>query len=92
VEKWCSKTTKLQDQNHLFFQDRPGQDQDHFFKTKTAFFKDHQIINPRSQKRYLTEKNQASYTGFAQSCRNYAGNRKNMLITGFLVKFFFMQN
>jgi len=42
----------LQDQDHLFFQDqdRSGQDQeqDHFFKTKikTAFFKDHQIINP----------------------------------------------
>jgi len=36
-------TTKLQDQ------DRLGQDQDHFFKTKTktAFLKDHQIINPR---------------------------------------------
>jgi len=41
--QWCSKTTKLQDQDHLFFQD-------HFFKIKTkiAFFKDHQIINPRS--------------------------------------------
>jgi len=43
--QWCSKTTKLQDQdqNHLFFQDqdRLGQDpdQDHFFKTKTAFLK-----------------------------------------------------
>jgi len=41
--------------DHLVFQDqgqdRSGQDQDqdhdHFFKTKIAFFKDHQIINPR---------------------------------------------
>jgi len=32
-----TKTTKLQDQDHLFFQD------------KTTFFKDHQIINPRPQ-------------------------------------------
>jgi len=40
--QWCSKNTKLQDQYHLFFQH-----QDHFFKTKTAFFKDHQFINPR---------------------------------------------
>jgi len=31
--QWCSKTTKLQDQDHLIFQDqeRSGQDQDHFF-------------------------------------------------------------
>jgi len=28
------------------------------------------------KKRYLTEKNQASYADFSQSCRNYAGNRK----------------
>jgi len=28
------------------------------------------------KKRSLKEKNQASYAGFAQSCRNYAGNRK----------------
>jgi len=44
LAQWCSKTTKLQDQDHLFFQD-----QDHFFKnkTKTAFFKVHQIINLR---------------------------------------------
>jgi len=44
MDQWCSKATKLQDQDqdHLFFQD-----QDQFFKTKTAFFKDHQIINPR---------------------------------------------
>jgi len=36
-------------EDHLFFQDQDqsGQDQDHFFKTKTAFFKDHQIINTR---------------------------------------------
>jgi len=53
LAQWCSKTTKLQDQNqdHLISQDqdRSGldQDQDHFFKTKTAFFKGHQIINPR---------------------------------------------
>jgi len=46
------------------------------FKTKTAFFKDHQINNPRPQKRSLAEKNQARYAGFAQSCRNYAGNQK----------------
>jgi len=48
----------LQDEDHLFFQDRSGQDQDHFFKTmtKTAFFKDHQIINSRPQKSSLTEK------------------------------------
>jgi len=54
--QWCSNTTKLQDQDHLFFQDQDrlgqdrlgqDQDQDHFFKTKAAFFKDHQIINPR---------------------------------------------
>jgi len=31
----CSKTTKLQDQDHLFFQDQD------------RFFEDHQIINPR---------------------------------------------
>jgi len=30
------------------------------------------------KKRFLTEKNQASYTDFAQSCRNYIGNRKNL--------------
>jgi len=30
------------------------------------------------KKRSLTEKNQASYVGFAQSCRNYAGNRKKI--------------
>jgi len=51
TNQWRSKTIKLQvqDQDHLFFQDqdRSGQDQDRFFKTKTAFFKDHQIINPR---------------------------------------------
>jgi len=34
IYQWCSKTSKLHDQ-------------DHFFKTKTAFFQDHQIINPR---------------------------------------------
>jgi len=33
--QWWSKITKLQDQDHLFF------------KIKTAFFKDHQIIKPR---------------------------------------------
>jgi len=54
--QWCSKITKLQNQ-------------DHYFKTKTAYFKDHQIINPRPQKTFLYKKNQASYAGFAQSCR-----------------------
>jgi len=34
--------------------------------------------------------NQASYADFAQSCRNYARNQKNLTITGFLVKFFFI--
>jgi len=37
------------------------------------------------KKRSLTEKNQASYAGFAQSCRNYAGKRKKKkIIAGFL--------
>jgi len=36
------------------------------------------------KKRFLTEKNQASYADFAQSCRNYAGNRKkNWLVPAF---------
>jgi len=43
IIQWCSKTTKLLDQDHQFFQDhdqdRSGQDQDHFFKTKTVFLK-----------------------------------------------------
>jgi len=37
------------------------------------------MINPRPQKTFPYRKNQASdvsYAGFAQSCRNYAGNRK----------------
>jgi len=38
----------------------------YFFKTKTDFFKDHQIINPRPQKTFPDRKNQA----------NHAGNRK----------------
>jgi len=38
------KATKLQDQDHLFFQAKTGLAKT---KTKTAFFKDHQIINPR---------------------------------------------
>jgi len=46
------------------------QDQDHFFKV-------YQIINPRPQKTALTEKMLAGYAGFSQSCRYYAGNRKN---------------
>jgi len=54
-----SDVARPQDQGHLFFQDqdRSSQDQDHFFKTKTTFFKDHQIIKPRPQKRSLPEKN-----------------------------------
>jgi len=51
AQQWCSKTIKLQDQDHLIFQhqDRSGQHQDHFFKTQDQdrFLKDHQIINPR---------------------------------------------
>jgi len=74
--QWCNKTTKLQDQDHLFFQDRSGQDQDHFFQTKTAFFKDHQIINPRPQKNVSLQKKSGQLCQFFQSCRNYAGNRK----------------
>jgi len=41
----------IQNQDHLFFQD-----QNHFFKTNTALFKDGQIIKPRPKKRFLTEK------------------------------------
>jgi len=48
IKQWCSKTTKLQDQDHLFFQDQDQSGQDNFFKTKIAFFKDHQIINSRT--------------------------------------------
>jgi len=45
------------------------------------------------KKCFLTEKNQASYAGFAQSYRNYAGNQKKLIITDFLVKFCcFIQN
>jgi len=69
--QWCSKTTKLQDQ------DRSGQDQDHFFKIKTAFFKDHQIIKPRPQKRSLIKKIRPVMPA----------TQKYLLITGFLVKF-----
>jgi len=73
-----SKTTKLQDQqDHLFFQDqdRSGQDQDHFFKT--AFFKDHQIINPTPQKTSHYSKKQASYAGIMQV------TEKNCLLPAF---------
>jgi len=44
------------------------QDQDHFFKT--AFFKDHQIINPRSQKTFLYRKNQANHAGIMPVTEN----------------------
>jgi len=58
--QWCSKTTKLQDQDqdHLFFQDqdRSGQDQDYFFKTKTAFLKTIKLLTQNLKKRSLTEK------------------------------------
>jgi len=33
---------------------------------------------PRLQKTFPDRKNQASYAGFAQSCRNNAGNRKKL--------------
>jgi len=64
------------------------------FHDQDRFFKDHQIINPRPQKMSHYGKNQASYAGFSQSFRNYAGNRKKtcMLTIGFLVKFCFIQN
>jgi len=47
---------------------------------------DHQINNPRPQnKTFLTEKNQASYAGFAQSCQYYAGTvtEKTCLLPAF---------
>jgi len=50
-------------------------------KTKTTFFKDYQIINPRPQKTFPYRKFQASHADFTQSCQNYAGNRKKLLIT-----------
>jgi len=49
------------------------------FQDQDRFFEDHQIINSRPQKTFPYRKNQASdasYAGFAQSCWNYAGNRK----------------
>jgi len=57
----------LQDQDELLFQD-----QDRFFKRPSK------LLIQDLKKRFLTEKNQASYAGFAQSCcRYYAGDRKN---------------
>jgi len=56
----------------------------------TAFFNDYQIINQDLKKHSLSEKNQASYAGFVQSCRYYAVTEKNLLITGFLGKFCFI--
>jgi len=55
LKQWCSKTTKLQDQdqNHLIFQDQDRSGQDHFFKTKTAFFK---IIKLLTQNTGLAKK------------------------------------
>jgi len=58
TDQWCSKTTKLQGQVHLIFQDQD------------RFFKDHHIIKQRPEKTFLYRKNQASDVGFAQSCRN----------------------
>jgi len=47
----------LQDQDYLFFQDQSCQDQDHFFKTKTAFFKNHiKLLTQDLKKRSLAEK------------------------------------
>jgi len=57
------------------------------YKTKTTFsrqnqncfFIDHQSIKPRPQKTFPYRKiqyNDASYARFAQSGRNYSGNRK----------------
>jgi len=37
--------SKLQDQDHLFFQDQDRSGQDHFFKTKTAFLKTFKLLN-----------------------------------------------
>jgi len=46
------------------------------FQDQDRFFKDHQIIKPRPQKiRSLTEKKQANYDGFSQSCKHYAYGR-----------------
>jgi len=56
--QWCSKTTKLQDQDHLYFQDQDRSGQDHFFKTKTAFLKTNKLLTQdhwRSQKFWLRE-------------------------------------
>jgi len=56
VSQWCSKTTKLQDQDLLFFHDQDRSGQDHFFKTKTAFFKNHKLLTQnhlRSEKFWL---------------------------------------
>jgi len=40
LQQGCSKITKLQEQDHLFFQDQDrlgqNQDQDRFFKDKTS--------------------------------------------------------
>jgi len=51
--QWCSNTTKLQDQDHLFFQDKG---QDHFFKTKTAFLKTIKLLTQDLKKLPLQKK------------------------------------
>jgi len=35
------------------------------FQDQDRFFKNHQIINPRTKKRFLSEKKPAGYAGFA---------------------------
>jgi len=90
-EQWCSKTTMLQDQDHLFFQDqdRSGQDQDHFFKTKTkpAFFKDRQLINPRPQKTFPYKKISPVILVLPSHAGIMPVTEKTLLITCFLVRF-----
>jgi len=90
--KWCSKTTTLQNQDHLIIQDqdKSGEDQDHFFRTKakTAFLKIIKLLAQDLQKRSLTEKIRPVMLVLS----SHAGITPITEQNGFLVKFCFIQN
>jgi len=63
-----------------------------FSRPRPLLLKTIKLLTQDLKKTFHYRKNQAIYAGFAQSCQYYAGNRKKLLITGFLVKFCFIQN